>query len=295
MAVTKAVIPAAGLGTRFLPASKAVPKEMIPVVDKPGIQYAVEEAVRAGIQEIVVVTSEGKDAIQDHFTRSPDLEHHLEAAGKLESLSEVKRLGEMADIRYVMQEEPLGFGHAVSMAEPYIGGASFVVMVPDEIVPEPRADEGDLLPELIAIHDRLGAGVITVQQVPHEDISSYGSIDPETVEPNVYRIKDMVEKPTPAEAPSDLAARARWLFTGEIFGALGRTSRGVGGEIQLTDAIKIVAQESAMYAYEYAGPIYDVGRKLDYIKATIQLALRRDDLAKPLHDYLVTLMDLDES
>jgi UTP--glucose-1-phosphate uridylyltransferase len=198
----------------------------------------------------------------------------------------------MVDIRYVMQEEPLGFGHAVSMAEPYVGDDSFVVMVPDEIVPEPRADEGDLIPELIAIHDRLGAGVITVQQVPHEDISSYGAIDPETVEPNLYRIKDMVEKPSPADAPSDLAARARWLFTGEIFDALGKTSRGVGGEIQLTDAIKLVAQQSSMYAYEYTGPIYDVGRKLDYIKATIQLALRRDDLAKPLHEYLVTLKDL---
>lgn len=292
MAVMKAVIPAAGLGTRFLPASKAVPKEMIPVVDKPGIQYAVEEAVRAGIQEIVVVTSTGKEAIREHFARSPDLERHLEATGKLEHLSEVKRLGDMADIRYVMQEEPLGFGHAVSMAEPFIGEDSFVVMVPDEIVPEPRDDESDLLPELIEIHNRLGAGVITVQEVPHEDISSYGSIDPEVVEPNVYRIKDMVEKPAPAEAPSDLAARARWLFTPEIFDALERTSRGVGGEIQLTDAIRIVAQESAMYAYEYTGSIYDVGRKLDYIKATIELALRRDDLAKPLRDYLSTLKDL---
>jgi UTP--glucose-1-phosphate uridylyltransferase len=291
MAVLKAVIPAAGLGTRFLPASKAIPKEMIPVVDKPGIQYAVEEAVRAGIEEIVVVTSPGKDAIKEHFSRSVELERHLEATGKLDHLAEVKRVGEMADIRYVMQDEPLGFGHAVLTAESDVGGNSFVVMVPDEIVPEPREGEGDLLPELIAIHDRLGAGVITVQEVPHEDISSYGSIEPELVEPNVYRIKDMVEKPTPAEAPSDLAARARWLFTAEIFDAIRRTSRGVGGEIQLTDAIRIVAQESAMYAYEYQGAIYDVGRKLDYVKATLELALRRDDLAKPMRDYLSTRTD----
>lgn len=291
MPVTKAVIPAAGLGTRFLPASKAVPKEMIPVVDKPGIQYAVEEAVRAGIQEIIVVTSAGKDAIKEHFTRAPALESHLAAAGKLEYLDEVKRLGEMADIRYVMQDEPLGFGHAVSLAEPHVGGDSFVVMVPDEIVPEPRVDEGDLMPELIALHDRLHAGVITVQEVPHEDISSYGSIDPEEVEPNVYRIKDMVEKPNPAEAPSDLAARARWLFTADIFEALRGTKRGVGGEIQLTDAIRIVARETSMYAYEYRGAIFDVGRKLDYVKATIELALRRDDLAKPLRDFLSNRKD----
>lgn len=288
MAVTKAVIPAAGLGTRFLPASKAVPKEMIPIVDKPGIQYAVEEAVRAGIQEIVVVTSKGKDAIEEHFTRAIELERHLEATGKLEYLAELTRLNDMADIRYVRQDQPLGFGHAVSTAGSSVGDSSFVVMVPDEIVPEPRDGEHDLLPELIALHDRLAAGIICVAEVPHEDISSYGSIDPEPVDTDLYRIKDMVEKPNPAEAPSDLAARARWLFTPEIFDALRRTTPGVGGEIQLTDAIRIVARESAMYAYEYRGVIYDVGRKLDYIKATIELAFRRDDLAKPLADYLST-------
>ena len=286
MPVTKAIIPAAGLGTRFLPASKAIPKEMIPVVDKPGIQYAVEEAVRAGIEQIVVVTSAGKDAIEQHFSRSVELEHHLESAGKLDYLAEIRRVGDMAEMRYVTQEEPLGFGHAVAITESFVGQDSFVVMVPDEIVPEPREGEGDLLPELIDLHDRLGSGVIAVQRVPLEDISAYGSIDPEEIETNVYRIKDMVEKPTPADAPSNLAARARWLFTPEIFDALRRTSRGVGGEIQLTDAIKTVAQESAMYAYEYQGLIYDVGRKLDFLKATVELALRRDDLAKPFAEYL---------
>jgi UTP--glucose-1-phosphate uridylyltransferase len=286
MAVRKAVIPAAGLGTRFLPATKAQPKEMIPVIDRPGIQYVVEEAVRAGIDDIVVVTSRGKGAIEDHFDRSVELEGHLEAAGKLDLLAEVRRIAELADISYVMQEEPLGFGHAVLTARERVGAEPFAVMVPDEIVPEPIDDERDLLPELIALHDRFAAGVIAVQEVPHEDISSYGAIDPEDVEPGVFKIVDMIEKPSPSEAPSDLASRGRYVFTPDLFDAIERTSAGVGGEIQLTDAIRIVAREQGVYAYLHSGPIYDVGKKLDYLKATVELTLRRDDLAKPFADFL---------
>lgn len=287
MAVRKAVIPAAGLGTRFLPATKAQPKEMIPVVDRPGIQYVVEEAVRAGIEDILIVTGRGKGSIEEHFDRALELEHHLGSAGKLELLEEVRRVGDLADVHYVRQKEPLGFGHAVLSARPHVGDESFAVMVPDEIVPEPRDDERDLLPELIALHDRLDAAVIAVQQVPHEDISSYGAIDPEPVETNLFKIKDMVEKPTPTDAPSDLASRGRYVFTADLFDAIERTTAGVGGEIQLTDAIRILAKEKGVYAYLHSGPIYDVGKKLDFLKATIELALRRDDLAKPLAEYLL--------
>lgn len=287
MPVSKAVIPAAGLGTRFLPASKSIPKEMIPVVDKPGIQYAVEEAARAGIDQIIIVTSRGKGSIADHFDRSPSLEQHLEAAGKTDALHDVREVSELADIHFVRQTEPLGFGHAVLSGAVFVGDDSFAVLVPDEIVPEPLDDEPDLLRELVAIHDRFGASVLAVQEVPHEDISAYGAIDPEPVEGNIYRIRSMVEKPPIDAAPSDLASRGRYVFTPELFDHLRVTGRGVGGEIQLTDGIRLLMEKQDVYAYAHPGPIYDVGKKLDYLRATIELALRRDDLAKPLKDFLM--------
>lgn len=288
MAVRKAVIPAAGLGTRFLPASKAIPKEMIPVVDKPGIQYAVEEAVRAGIDQIVIVTSRGKGSIADHFDRSPGLESHLEAVGKSDALAAVKQVADLAEIVFVRQKEPLGFGHAVLCGAAFVGSEPFAVLVPDEIVPEPIDDEPDLLSELIGIHDRFGVSALAVQAVPHEDISAYGAIDPEPVETNIMKIRSMVEKPTLEEAPSDLAARGRYVFKAELFDHLRVTGRGVGGEIQLTDGIRLLMENDDVYAYVHPGPIYDVGKKLDYLKATVELALRRDDLAKPFKDYLGT-------
>lgn len=286
MSVTKAVIPAAGLGTRFLPASKALPKEMIPVVDKPGIQYAVEEAVRAGITDIVIVTSRGKGSIAEHFDRAPGLESHLENAGKRDALRDVRLVAELAEIHFVRQKEPLGFGHAVLCGASFIGDDAFAVIVPDEIVPDPIDDEPDLMTELIAIHDRFDASVIAVQEVPHEDISAYGSIDPEHVEGPVHKIRSMIEKPPIDEAPSDLASRGRYVFTAELFDRLRVTERGVGGEIQLTDGIRLLMNDQDVYAYVHPGPIYDVGKKLDYLKATVELALRRDDLAKPFKDYL---------
>lgn len=286
MAVTKAVIPAAGLGTRFLPASKALPKEMIPVVDKPGIQYAVEEAVRAGITDIIIVTSRGKGSIAEHFDRAPALEAHLGDAGKDDALRDVRMVAELAEIHFVRQKEPLGFGHAVLCGASFVGDEPFAVIVPDEIVPDPIDDEPDLMTELIAIHDRFDASVIAVQEVPHEDISSYGSIDPEHVEGAIHKIKSMVEKPPVDEAPSDLAARGRYVFNAELFDRLRVTERGVGGEIQLTDGIRLLMKDQDVYAYVHPGPMYDVGKKLDYLKATVELALRRDDLAKPFTDYL---------
>ena len=287
MIVRKAVIPAAGLGTRFLPATKAQPKEMLPVVDKPGIQYIVEDAVRAGIEDILVITSRGKSSIEDHFDRALELEHHLEGAGKLEELEEVRALGEMADMHFVRQKEPLGFGHAVSVARAHVGNEPFVVMVGDEIVPERIDGEPPFLPRMLQCYEQTKSSVVAVQRMPLEEISSYGVVDPgDWTAEDLVQMKGMIEKPSAEDAPSDLAAVGHYVFSPEIFDAIDQTSAGVGGEIQLTDAINLLAKEKAVYAYVHEGPIYDVGKKLDYLKATIELALRRDDLAKPLREYL---------
>ncbi|MDQ3954242.1 MAG: UTP--glucose-1-phosphate uridylyltransferase GalU [Actinomycetota bacterium] len=291
MTVRKAVLPAAGLGTRFLPATKAQPKEMIPVVDKPGIQYVVEEAVRSGIEDILIVSSRGKAVVEDHFDKSLELERYLEEGGKLDELEEVRRIADLADIHYIRQKEPLGFGHAVSVARAHVGDEPFVVMVGDEIVPEPRDTEESLVENMISIYERTSASVVAVQEVPMEDISAYGAIDPERTEDGLVRIKEMVEKPSQQEAPSNLAARGRYVFTPDIFDAIDRTAAGYGGEIQLTDAIRFVAKEKGAYAYVHDGPIYDVGKKMDYLKAVLELALRRDDLGKPLKEYLLELSD----
>lgn len=287
MTVRKAVIPAAGLGTRFLPATKAQPKEMIPVIDKPGIQYIVEEAARAGLNDILIVASRGKGVVEDHFDKSLELEHHLENVGKIAELEQVRAIPDLAIIHYIRQKQPLGFGHAVSLARTHIGDEPFAVMVGDEIVPEPIGDEKPFFPRMVEAFEKTGASVVAVVQVPNEEVSSYGVIDPgETVTDDVVRIRTMVEKPAPDEAPSNLAARGHYIFTPDIFDAIDRVSAGVGGEIQLTDAINLLAQEKAVYAYIHDGPIYDVGRKLDYLKASIQLALRREDLARPLQRFL---------
>lgn len=286
MSVRKAVIPAAGFGTRFLPATKAQPKEMIPVVDKPGIQYVVEEAARAGITDIVIVIGRGKQTMQDHFDRAPELERYLEAKDKTEELEQILRIAELANIHYVRQTEPLGFGHSVACARHHVGDEPFAVLVGDELVPEPRGEELSLLPEMMAAYDRYGGSVVAVQEVPKEDVSAYGIVDGEPVEGNVQRLRDMIEKPSVEEAPSQLASRGRYVLAPDIFEALDRTEPGVGGEIQLTDAIRLLAKEAPVYAYVYDGPIFDVGKKLDYLKATIELTLRRDDLAKPFKEWL---------
>jgi UTP--glucose-1-phosphate uridylyltransferase len=285
--IRKAVIPAAGLGTRFLPATKAQPKEMIPVVDKPGIQYIVEEAVRAGIEDILIVTSRGKGSIEDHFDRSLELEDHLEHAGKRDELREVRAIAELADIHFVRQKEPLGFGHAVLLGRMHVGDEPFVVMVGDEIVPEPRGSEVELITRLSEIHESTGSSVLAVQEVDRADIPGYGIIDPDgDVADGYVRIKDMVEKPAADDAPSNLASRGRYLFDPAIFDAIEKTSAGVGGEIQLTDAIRLLAKEQGVYAYVHEGPILDVGKKLAYLKAMVELALRRSDLAEPFEGWL---------
>jgi UTP--glucose-1-phosphate uridylyltransferase len=289
MTVRKAVIPAAGLGTRFLPATKAQPKEMIPVVDKPMIQYVVEEAVRAGIDDILIVSSRGKEAIEDHFDKSLELEHHLESADKSDQLQQIRHISDLAEIHYVRQKEPLGFGHAVAVARSHVGSEPFVVMVGDEIVPRPRGDEPPLVENMMSIYEARGGSVVTVMEVSPEDVSSYGIIDPEPVEDGLLRVKDMVEKPAKEDAASNLGSRGRYLFTPEIFDALDRTSSGYGGEIQLTDAINLLAHEQDVFAYVHRGPMFDVGKKLDYLKATIELALRRKELAEPMREYVAEL------
>ena len=280
--VRKAVIPAAGLGTRFLPATKAQPKEMLPVFDKPSIQHVVEEAVRVGLRDILIVTGRGKSSIEDHFDRSFELEQHLEAAGKDEALEQVRAIGGMADIHYVRQGEPLGLGHAVSMARQHVGAEPFAVMLADDIM----IDDSKLLSDMLAVHERYSSSVIALEEFPPEEISAYGCVRTEQVEEGLVRVLEVVEKPEPEEAPSNLAVMGRYVFTPEIFAATDGLEPGTGGEIQLTDAITVLAQEQAVYGYVFEGGRYDVGDKLDYLRATVDVALARHDVGPRFRELL---------
>jgi UTP--glucose-1-phosphate uridylyltransferase len=286
LSVRKAVIAAAGLGTRFLPATKSQPKEMLPVIDKPGIQYVVEEAIRAGLDDVLIITSRGKTTLEDHFDRSLDLEHHLERVGKTAALEEVRTIGQLADICFVRQKEPAGFGDAVLLAHKHVGDNPFVGMVGDEIVPEPSEGATDLIEGMVRIFEETGQSVVAVQEVAPENVSSYGVIDPGPASGDAVQILDMVEKPKVEDAPSNLVSVGRYLFTPQIFDAIRRSSAGVGGELQLTDGIRLLAKEQGAYAYVHKGKIFDVGNKMDYLRATIELALGRDDLAEPLREFL---------
>jgi len=284
--VRKAVIPAAGLGTRFLPATKAQPKEMLPVVDMPAIQYVVEETVRAGIQDILIVTGRGKRTLEDHFDRSFELEHYLERAGKHEELKRVREITEMATMQYIRQRDPLGLGNAVATAEPHVGGEPFAVLLGDDIVLAPDP----LLRSMIGVYERYGRSVVAVQEVPREDISLYGAVQPEFVEDDLARVVDIVEKPRPEDAPSNLAAIGRYVLTPEIFDAIRETAPDAGGEVQLTDAIGLLAKEQAVYAYVFDGRRFDIGKKLDYLRATVELAADREDLGPEFRQFLADLV-----
>jgi UTP--glucose-1-phosphate uridylyltransferase len=286
MNVKKAVIPAAGLGTRFLPATKAQPKEMLPILDKPAIQYVVEEALRAGIDDILIISGRGKRSIEDHFDRSLELEMYLKEKGKADLLEEVQQISEKVAIHYIRQRDPLGLGHAVSVAEPHVGGQPFACLLGDDIMTE----DNPLLERMLAIHARYGRSVIAVKEVPREEISLYGCIEPDFVEDNLARVISIVEKPPPEDAPSTLAAIGRYVLTPEIFDALRRTEAGVGGEIQLTDAINILAQEQAVYAYVFEGGRYDIGNKLDWLKATVEIAIDRPDVGPEFREFLADLV-----
>jgi len=284
--ITKAVIPAAGLGTRFLPATKAQPKEMLPIVDKPAIQYVVEEAVRAGIDDILIITGRSKRSLEDHFDRNFELEYFLEDRGKTSDLAEVRRLAELADIHYVRQGEPLGLGHAVSVARKHVGNEPFVVMLGDDIMDE----NCTVLLEMMKTQDETGGSVIALSEFPIEEISSYGCVDPEHITEQLVRINRIVEKPAPADAPSNLAVMGRYVFTPGIFDALSETRPGVGGEIQLTDAIELLLQTEDVHGWVFTGGRFDVGRKIDFLRATVELALVRSDLGEEFREYLIDLV-----
>lgn len=284
--VRKAVIPAAGLGTRFLPATKAQPKEMLPVVDRPAIQYVVEEAVRAGIDDILIITGRGKRSLEDHFDRNFELEYYLREKGKEDDLKDVQALAELADIHYVRQGEPLGLGHAVAVARKHVGDNPFVVMLGDDIM----AERSRTLEEMIATYQQYGRSVVALAEFPIEEISSYGCVDPEPVTDGLVQMKGIVEKPQPADAPSNLAVMGRYVFTPQIFDALAQVQPGHGGEIQLTDAIALLLEDQTVYGYVFEGGRYDIGKKIDYLRATVELALERDDLGPAFRDFLVDLV-----
>jgi UTP--glucose-1-phosphate uridylyltransferase len=281
--VRKAVITAAGLGTRFLPATKSIPKEMLPVVDRPAIQYVVEEAVQAGLTDILIITGRGKRAVEDHFDRNFELEHYLETTGKHEMLKEVQFASDLADIHYVRQRDPLGLGHAVSVARHHVGDEPFAVLLADDIM----VDEAVLLRSMLGAYDRSGCSVVAVEEVSPEEISSYGCVEPDgAATEGVVTIRRIVEKPAREVAPSNLAVIGRYVFTPAIFDALDRIVPGAGGELQLTDAIALLLGEENVLGLRCDGGRYDVGQKLDFLRANIELALDRPDLGPALAEWI---------
>ncbi|MBQ9377555.1 MAG: UTP--glucose-1-phosphate uridylyltransferase GalU [Schwartzia sp.] len=280
--IRKAIIPAAGLGTRFLPATKAQPKEMLPIVDKPAIQFIIEEAVASGIEEILIITGRNKRSIEDHFDRSLELEMQLKAQGKYDQLKMIEEISDVT-IHFIRQKETKGLGHAVLCARQFVGYEPFAVMLGDDLV------DADVpcLAQLIDVYNDLGGSVLGVQEVPAASVSNYGIITPRAVKPNVWQAMDLVEKPAPEEAPSHLAVLGRYILDPEIFGILEKTEPGRGGEIQLTDAIRILAERQAVFAYNFFGRRYDIGDKEGFLEATVEQALKRTELRDAFMAYLV--------
>jgi UTP--glucose-1-phosphate uridylyltransferase len=283
--IRKAVFPAAGLGTRFLPATKASPKEMLPLVDKPLIQYVVEEAVASGVESVIIVTGRGKSAIEDHFDTSFELEHLLEERGKTKELEQMRAISEMARVSYVRQREALGLGHAILQARDLVGQEPFAVMLSDDIVDS----EVPALKQMLDVYEKYDAPVLGTMQVEGEAISRFGVIDAEEVGEGVYKIRDMVEKPPFAEAPSDLAIIGRYVLTPDIFDEIERTRPGAGGEIQITDAMRALLKKRPFYAVRFQGTRHDAGDKLGFLIATVEFALKRDDLGPEFRQYLKSL------
>lgn len=288
MRIHKAIIPAAGLGTRFLPATKAQPKEMLPVVDKPTLQYIIEEAVESGIKEILIITGRNKKSIEDHFDKSIELELELEAKGKYELLEEVRRISDMVNIHYIRQKEPKGLGHAIYCAKSFIGNEPFAVLLGDDIVYHP---EKPCLKQLMEAYEEYKGTILGVQNVAIDDVGKYGIVDAEKIGDRMYKVKDLVEKPSADEAPSDIAIQGRYIINPAIFEILERTKPGKGGEIQLTDALKELALKEDMYAYNFEGKRYDVGDKQGFLQATVEFALRREDLREEFLNYLVKIVE----
>lgn len=290
--VRKAVFPAAGLGTRFLPATKAQPKEMLPLVDKPLIQYGVEEAIHSGIHNVVIITGRGKTAIEDHFDKSFELEQLLESRHKDDMLATVREITDLVDVAYIRQREALGLGHAVLRARAIIGTEPFCVVLSDDVIDA----EIPALRQLLDVYEFYGAPVLALMEVPKESISAYGVVDAEPVHHNgardrLYRIRSLVEKPNPDDAPSNLAIIGRYVLTPEIFNSLESIEPGSLGEIQLTDGLKHMLRSRPIYGYRFEGTRYDAGDKLGFLKATVEFALKREDLGGPFREYLQTLKE----
>ena len=284
MKVKKAIIPAAGLGTRFLPATKAQPKEMLPIVDKPTIQYIIEEAIASGIEEILIITGRNKKSIEDHFDKSIELELELEKSGKSDLLELVRDISDMVDIHYIRQKEPKGLGHAIHCAKTFVGNEPFAVLLGDDVVDSSKP----CLKQLIDCFNEYNTTILGVQTVPKESVSKYGIVNGIHIEDRVYKVKDLVEKPSIEEAPSNVAILGRYIITPEIFNILENTKPGKGGEIQLTDALKTLIGQEAMYAYNFEGKRYDVGDKLGFLQATIEFALKKEELRDDFIKYLNT-------
>lgn len=285
--IRKAIIPAAGLGTRFLPATKAQPKEMLPIVDKPTIQYIIEEAVASGIEEILIITGRNKRAIEDHFDKSVELENELEKKGKDEMLEMVRDITNMVNIYYIRQKEPKGLGHAINCARTFVGNEPFAVMLGDDVVDSNKP----CLKQLIDCYNEYKTTILGVQEVDYNDVSKYGIVKGMHIEDRVYKVKDLIEKPKKEEAPSNVAILGRYIITPRIFDILQNTTPGKGGEIQLTDALKTLVKEEAMYAYNFEGRRYDVGDKLGFLEATVEYALKRDELKADFMKYLLSIKD----
>lgn len=289
MKVRKAIIPAAGLGTRFLPATKAMPKEMLPIVDKPTIQYIVEEAIESGIEDIIIVTGKGKRAIEDHFDNSFELEQSLLEKGKIELLNEVQKSSKMVDIHYIRQKEAKGLGHAIWCARKFIGNEPFAVLLGDDIV---QADK-PCLKQMIEQYDRYKSSIIGVQTVTENEVSRYGIVDGKEIHDRLFNVLNLVEKPKKEDAPSNIAIMGRYILSPKIFNILENQKPGAGGEIQLTDAIAELNKMEVVYAYNFLGVRYDVGEKLGFIKTQLEFALQREDLREELMNYLKHLTQME--
>lgn len=287
MKVRKAIIPAAGLGTRFLPATKSQPKEMLPIVDKPTLQYIIEEAVDSGIEEILIITGRNKTSIENHFDKSVELELELEKKGKMDLLEEVRKISDMVNIHYIRQKEPKGLGHAIHCAKSFIGNEPFAVLLGDDIV---YNEDKPCLKQMIEVYDKYETSILGVQEVDKKDVSKYGIVDVTLIEDRVYNVKDLVEKPAIECAPSNVAILGRYIINPSIFEILEHTKAGKGGEIQLTDALKELAKKENMYGYNFIGRRYDVGDKQGFLEATVEYALRRDDLKDDFLKYLTNVI-----
>ena len=286
--IRKAIIPAAGLGTRFLPATKAQPKEMLPIVDKPTLQYIIEECVASGIEEILIITGRNKKSIEDHFDRSVELEMELEKSGKEEMLKMVREISDMVNIHFIRQKEPRGLGHAILCAKTFVGNEPFAVLLGDDVV---YNDNKPCLKQLIDCYEEYKTSVLGVQTVEPQDVNKYGIVGGLHIEDRVYKVKNLIEKPAVEEAPSNVAILGRYIITPEIFEILETLPPGKNGEVQLTDALRMLSKKEAMYAYDFDGVRYDVGDKLGFLKATVDFALKRPNLQNDFIQYLREVCD----